>query len=366
MPVKIPADMSILGKYLTKEILKYFGIILLMVVGIYLAVDFFEKVDNFLEAGLPAVKIVTFFHLRIPLILSQIAPVCILLAVLIVFGLMSKNYELIALRSSGISVYYVLKPVLSLAVVMSILLFLLADRVVPVTVSQANRIWLGEVKKEPAVTSRKKNIWVKGKRSISHIRYYNPTNQTISRITRYYFDPDFRLIRRLDAKTAYYENGKWDFRDIMEQRLNEATRDYSIVFEAQRFEPFEFLPDDLKRVVKKSEEMNFMELLEYIRDVESEGYDATNYRVELHAKLAFPVVCVIMCVLATGIAFRRKVQEGLALNIIFGIGLIFIYWIFYTFCLSLGSGGKLHPFIAAWLANFTFLCIGIYIFVNAD
>lgn len=358
--------MSILGKYLTKEILKYFGIILIMVIGIYLAVDFFEKIDNFLEAGLPAVKIVTFFHLRIPLILSQITPVCILLAVLIVFGLMSKNYELIALRSSGVSVYYLLKPVFSLAVVMSILLFLLADQVVPVTVSQANRIWLGDVKKESAVTSRKKNIWIRGNRSISHIRYYNPTNQTISQVTLYYFDPDFRLIRRLDAKAAYYKNGKWDFRDIMEQRLNEATGDYSIGFEPQRFEPFEFLPDDLERVVKKSEEMNFMELLEYIRDVESEGYDATNYRVDLHAKLAYPMLCIIMCGLATGIAFQRKVQEGLALNIIYGIGLIFIYWIYYTFCLSLGSGGKLNPFVAAWIANLTFICFGIFIFVNAD
>ena len=107
-------------KYLTNEILKFFCIILLTVVGIYLAVDFFQKIDNFLEADLPLSKVLTFFQLRIPFIVSQIAPVGILLAVLIVFGLMNKNYELIAFRSSGVSIYQFLKPVLSLSLALSV------------------------------------------------------------------------------------------------------------------------------------------------------------------------------------------------------------------------------------------------------
>ena len=107
--------MSIIGKYLTYEILKFFCIILLTVIGIYLAVDFFEKIDNFLEAGLPLSKVLTFFQLRIPFIVAQITPVSILLAVLIVFGLMNKNYELIAFRSSGVGIYFFLKPIISLS-----------------------------------------------------------------------------------------------------------------------------------------------------------------------------------------------------------------------------------------------------------
>jgi lipopolysaccharide export system permease protein len=152
----------------------------------------------------------------------------------------------------------------------------------------------------------------------------------------------------------------------MEQRLNKPAGDYDVEFEARRYEPFEFLPEDLKRVAKKSDEMNFMELLEYIKDVESEGYDATSYRVDLHAKIAFPLVSIILCLVATGIAAKRKIREGLALNIVYGIGLMFLYWIFYSFCLSLGYGGVLLPVIAAWTANFIFLCIGIFYLLIAE
>ena len=58
----------------------------------------------------------------------------------------------------------------------------------------------------------------------------------------------------------------------------------------------------LKRVAKKSEEMSFKELFEYIRNIESEGYDATPYRVDFHAKFALPVACLIVSVVRTILA----------------------------------------------------------------
>ncbi len=83
-------------------------------VGIYLSVDFFENVDKFINAGLPVSRILLFFQLKLPLIAAQITPVGILLAVLITFGLMNKNNEIIALKSGGMSVYHFLRPILFL------------------------------------------------------------------------------------------------------------------------------------------------------------------------------------------------------------------------------------------------------------
>ena len=112
----------------------------------------------------------------------------LLLGVLIVFGLMNRNNELIALRSSGVSSYYLLRPILGLSVIVTIGLFFLADVIVPLSASQANKIWLQEVRKKAVATSRNKNIWIKGNRSIAHIRYFNPADRTISGITLYFFD----------------------------------------------------------------------------------------------------------------------------------------------------------------------------------
>ncbi|MBW2265346.1 MAG: LptF/LptG family permease, partial [Deltaproteobacteria bacterium] len=102
--------MQIIQKYVIQEVLKTFAIVLTVSVVIYLVVDFFEKIDNFFEAGVPMSQALSFFVLRIPLIVSQVAPVGVLMAVLIVLGLMARSNELLALQSGGISKLYLLIP----------------------------------------------------------------------------------------------------------------------------------------------------------------------------------------------------------------------------------------------------------------
>lgn len=358
--------MSIIHKYLTAEIFKYFGIVMVAVVGVYLSVDFFEKIDDFIEAGLPYSKAFSFFVLKTPFVVAQMIPVCILLSVLVVFGLMTRNYEIVALKSSGVSIYYLLWPVLASGLLTGIVLFLFSEVVVPITMEKANRIWLREVRHEAAVISREKNIWIKGNRSITHIAYFNPAKNTAFDISVNTFDEGFRLIRRIDAKTGEFNNEKWVLHDVMEQRLEPESGKYNIVFNKTRDADLDITPENLKHVLKKSEEMSFKELFSYIKTVEAEGYDATLYRVDFYAKLAFPFVCIIMCIVGTGIAVRGSTMDSLPVAIAYGIGIAFLYWIFYSFCLSLGKGEMLPPVVAAWSANLVFLCVGILALVHAE
>jgi lipopolysaccharide export system permease protein len=357
--------MSTVDKYLVREVLKHFGIVLLAAIGIYVAVDFFENVDKFVNAGLPAARIIEFFQLKLPLIIAQITPVGILLAILITFGLMNKHNEIIALKSGGMSVYYFLRPVFTLGFLFSVFLFFLSEIVVPVTISKANEIWRIEVKKY-AVTSVQKNIWLKGHRSIAYISYFNPRDRTISGIALNYFDQQFRLIRRIDAAKGIFLKDRWVFYDIMEQILDKKTGAYEVKFHDQQAEELDFAPEDLQRVAKKSEEMSFRELLDYIRNVESEGYDATPYRVDFHDKFALPFACLIVSVIGVGITARKLTRKDLSVNIAYGIVIVFLFWISHGFCLSLGYGGILPPLIAAWTANFIFGCAAAFVLLNAE
>jgi lipopolysaccharide export system permease protein len=357
--------MSIVNRYLIKEILKYFGIVLGAAVGIYVSVDFFENVDKFMEAGVPISRMIEFFQLKLPLIISQITPVGILLAVLIALGLMIKNNEIIALKSGGMSVLYLLRPIVTLGISSSILLFVLSEMIVPLTISKANRIWRVEVKKY-ALTSTQKNIWFKGHRSISYISYFNPQDKTISGITLNFFDRRFSLIRRVDAVKGEFQDGHWIFYNVMEQVFNPSTGSYEVKFLDDKVEELDFFPEDLQRVVKKSEEMSVNELLAYIKEIESEGYDPTPYRVDFHGKFALPAACLIICIIGMGLSVTKRIKEGLSISIALGFLLVFLYWITHSFCLSLGYGGLLPPPIAAWISNFIFACIGVFNLINAE
>ena len=243
---------------------------------------------------------------------------------------------------------------------------MISEILVPMTISKANRIWDVEVKNRAEATSSRTNIWMKGHRAIYNFEHFDFKKKSISGITLNYFDDQFRLVKRVIAREALYQQNHWVFHDVMEQVMDPASDKYSVSFYQERVEPLEFAPEDLKRVAKRSEEMNVMELYDYIHNVESEGYDATNYRVDFQAKFALPLVCVIMGIVATGIAVRQKSREGLSVNIALGVSTIFLYWIVHSFCVSLGYGGMLPPVIAAWIADVIFLSLGLFIIMKAD
>lgn len=358
--------MSILHRYVIREILKFFGVVILAVVAIYLTVDFLEKVDDFLEKGLPLSRMFLYFLYKIPLIIAQILPVGLLLSVLICFGLMRKHNEIVALRGAGVSTGYLIKPVVWIGIGFSLALFLLSEGIVPATADVADRIWLGEVRNIPQVSSAKQDIWIKAPHRILHVRYYDPVRKTLHGITVHQFDDDFRLIRRIDAEKAVFQNGKWDFQQVLEQVAGASPGNFQTQFRDHLELDFPIDFQDLQHVAKKSEEMGYWELSEYVRKVESEGYNAAKFQVDLQSKLAFPAVCLIMGLVGLGIGIHPRTKEGLAASVAAGIGIAFLYWIFYSFCLSLGYGEMLPPIAAAWSANLVFSCVAGLILLTAE
>ncbi len=358
--------MTILSRYITKEILKYFSIVLAAVVGIYIVVDFIEKVDDFLEAGIPTIRMVTFLFYKTPFIIAQIMPVGLLLSVLVVFGLMSKNNEVAVLKSSGISVYLLLKPAAIVGVIFSVALFAISEFVVPAAMVKSNKIWLQDVRKKNLVSTREHDIWMKSPGKIIHIDHYKPEIQTIYGVTVNYFDPDFRLIRRVDAQKGVYEKNGWTLFDLLDQKLDKKNDKFDAATKDRLFLSLSLLPEDLKKVVVKPEEMGMADLYRFIQKMEREGYVASRFRVDFYAKTALPLVCVIMSLLGTGLAVKGKLKEGLPVSITYGLCIAFLYWIFFSFCLSVGYGEMLPPIIAAWMANLVFICIGAIVLINAE
>lgn len=359
--------MKRLDRYIIKEILKYFLIVLAVVIGIFVSVDYLGTMDKFLRAGMPLLNALGYVLLRVPFMVAQLIPAVILLSLIIVFGLMSRNNEVLILKSSGISVLYFLKSVLLIGFILSIFLFLLSEIIVPITFSKTNKIKEYEIKKNQSlVTSREKNIWIKGHRKITHIKFAKPKEGSIYGISCSTFNDNFNLVKRVEAKSGLYKNGKWVLHDVMVLSLKKENNNYSTEFYDYKQEELDILPEELKRVMKKSTEMGFTELLSYIRKVDDEGYDATKYRVDLHAKIAFPFACIIMSLIGVGVALKSKQHKSIPSIVTMGIGISFFYWVLYSFCLPLGYGEILPPIVAAWAANIIFLCIGLYMILNIE
>lgn len=358
--------LSCLHKYWLKEFARFFCIIQLIILVLFVIIDYLSRMNQFLGSDLSLIGAFGYVLLKVPFMFIQLTPASILLSTITVFSLMNRNNELLAIRSSGISVYYLIRPALFAGAIAAVLMFFLGETLVPVTMAKANYIKHHIIKKKQNYFSARKDIWIKSDNRLVHINYFDPIRHTVSGITITSLGEGFSLTRRIDAKTGHYSNNKWVLEGIIEQIHSKESNDYDVKEYSKKELSLGFEPEDLGEITKKSDEMSFSELSDYVEKVEQEGYDAVTYRVDLSGKIAFPFICIIMVLTGAATGMRSFSKHNLPMAIATGVVIAFSYWIMYGLCMSLGYGSILPPLISAWTANLFFSIFGVLYLVNTE
>jgi len=351
--------MTILDKYISKEFLRIFFLMIFSFIAVFLIVDFFGRIRMFLSNGATVVQMAKFFFYSLPQIISQVIPVGVLLSCLLTFGGLSRNLEITSMKANGVSLYRTAVPVFVIAFFISLFSFFFNEVVVPYANQEAKHVKLVEVQKKKQGGSFKQNqIWYKSKNAIYNFSFYDYERNVIQGITINYFDQNFGLEKRIDAKEAKWTGSGWTFSNVMITSLSSGLP--SISRSDLMSIDIPETPTDFTSVQKKADEMGYLELREYIKKIRSEGYDASLYVTDLHGKIAFIVVNLILIVLGISFSLRTERSGGIAAS--FGAGIIFgfSYWIVFALGLSLGRSGTLPPFLAAWTANLVFTAASVF------
>jgi lipopolysaccharide export system permease protein len=350
--------MTCLHRYWLREFARFFSVIQALILVLFVVIDYLSRMDKFLDSGISLIHALWYVVLKLPFMFVQLTPAAILLAAIAVFGLMNRNNELTALKSSGISVYFLVKPALIASIVLAGLMFFLGESLVPLSMSKANHIRQHDIRKQNQLSQNRNDIWIKSGNSLVHIQFFDPVQKTVAGVCATTMTDDFTLLSRIDARHGRYELDQWLLEDVVEQIHNPETGDYDVTLSDMKLLDLGLLPEDLDQLVRKSDEMGFFELKAYVEKVRAEGYDATFYQVDMHGKIALPFICVIMALTGAATGMRRFAKANLPAAIGVGVVISFFYWVIYGICLSMGYAGVLPALIAPWVANAVFLCAG--------
>lgn len=358
--------MRIITRYLCKEFFTFFFISLITFLIIYLVIDFFGKIDNFLEANVPINVAFLYFIYQIPfLVVQYIIPLSVLISIMLMLGIMNKHNEILAMKDSGLSIFNLSYPLIAISICIGIGSFFLSESIVPITSSMANNIWNIHVeKRDPKGAYRLSHLWYRGKGTIYQIRTYDSRKNIIEGLSIFFFDKDFKLIKRIDARKATWNNNKWDLTDGLIQEIEADGSTKSTRFTSRTLELPE-TPQNFERTMKATEEMSFWELRNYTRKIREEGYDSTRSQVELHKKIAFPFISLVVTLVGVPLALRKK-KGGIPFGITIGVGISFLYYLTFGLSSSLALSGILPPIFGAWLANLLFLLFGIYLMLTGE
>lgn len=289
-------------------------------------------------------------------------PAAVLLATLMTYSNLSKFSEITAMKANGVSLYRMSLPVLIFAAGVAVFLFYFSELITPASLQKAEYIVLAEVQKQKSLGFFKQNeIWYHGDNAIYNFKMFDVAKDTLRGVTINYINPDFTLKMRIDAESAEWKGGKWIFYNLL---LTHFDSNNSPVLEWSKEKVIDLpeKPNDFKIMQKDAEKMGYFDLRKYVHKIQAEGYDATRYMVDLHGKLAFPFVTVILVFIGISFSIRQERHGGVMQSVGIGIIIGFSYWIAHAFSMSLGRSGILPAILSAWLANMLFLALAVILF----
>jgi lipopolysaccharide export system permease protein len=353
---------NLLNRYILTAFARIFGLALAAFAGIYLLVDFFERVDNFIEHKAQLSQYILYFTNKIPMIVVQVAPMAVLMGVFMCLGGLSRNSELTAMRASGISLWRITIPLLATALLLTGTLQVANEFVVPLSAQKVNYILNTQVKGKPQLSLKLDRLWFREGNAIVNVRQALPEKNVLQGVTIYKIGEDFRLQSRTDTPKATYVKGEWLFENTT---VRQFPADAALVAAVEHFgrKPVELAktPDDFRIAERKTEELGVRDLHKMATKLAEEGYDATRYRVDMHARLATPFASVIMAFLGIPFALQKKRGASLATGITISVAIGISYHIIQAMLLAFGYSAVIPPVVAAWAPNLLFGLFGIWL-----
>jgi lipopolysaccharide export system permease protein len=347
--------MDTLDKYLIRELVIYFVLVLIGISALAVGIDFLSK---FWSSGIPFGRAMEIYLYKIPKATQQFVPVAALMATLLVLSTMARSNEILALYASGVSPVRIVSTFVAAIATLSTITFLVFDPLLPLFEQKRSQLEAGKSGAEAAklqADGSRYGFWYRSNDLIYHVGTFNPKTNTLQDLDLYFLGPDFQILKKIRAKEARFESGDW--------RLVDAVMvEYPLDNPFPRSESFTELkniihenPGDYQTVEVEETTMRLRELRKFIERSHRYGVDMTLQRVSYHERVAHVFSPLIFVLLGLSFSLSPFKNQSPAKGVALSFLLVFVYLIMSKMSLSLGRGGRIPPMVAAWLPNMLFL-----------
>lgn len=328
------------------------------VVGLFLAVDYAENAGIYRGPGWVLATAELYLN-RAAVVTGQLAPAAMLLAAAVTASGLRKTREYTAMRSVGLGPFSVAAPVVAVCAAIAVLLALFGDVVVVRAQERADQIMADQFHRtdRDVLRAREPKRWFRGKdgHRIFHLRGTGEGG-AYERVTILELTDGFTLARRIDAaRMRPTGDGGWVLEDVEERAFapqpawsREASRVVHFDEDPASFAVRGGLPSQFRRAA----------LGEQIALRSRLGLPTSDFALEWHRRLSYPLAGIPAALVALALALRRERKGHLTAALVEAVGVSFVYWGLDGVALSLGHAGRLSPVAAAWAPAAVFLVLG--------
>ncbi len=369
--------MRLIDRHIFTEWAKVFILTLLVIMGLLLIVDIQDDLGNLVGYGASIWEILRYYATLTPSFLPAVIPITILVSLLFSLGQLHRNFEIVAMRSAGISVWKISRVLWVSGALLALILLWLNAQVVPWSVESARTQWNNlHFRAELAADRDEEEVGLVPNLTFHHaesgrlwfINSFNEFNYRAYGITVSQFDSQRRETRRILANQGYFDeiNGFWIFLDGRQLFFDSASGNINRSLAFDRLEE-EALTDDptlMQFLKRRPQDLSFWQLTRVIQSLE--GHDNQRvipYQVRYYSVLFNPLSALIVVGIAIPFALagvRTNPMVGVAKS----IGLFLLYYLISNVSAILG-GTLLSPAMAALLPNLCMIGVALLLAVRA-
>ncbi|MFC1809757.1 LptF/LptG family permease [Candidatus Omnitrophota bacterium] len=290
--------MRILDKHILKSILLPVIFCSYTLILLFLIADVFDHLSEILNNKTPILTILRYYSLLIPFAFSQTISWALLLGCIYVFSTFTRHHELIAMKANGLDIIKIATPIIFLGFCISILTFIMNDRVVPPTFRLAQ-----DIKNAYIDTDSKKNtemmienITLLTNNAQYYVKSMNTKTNEITDVRVHYLDKDHDIAKRIVAKKGTWNGSMWTLYQVSIYDLDVRKR----IIGEPHFYPERTLPntsitpEDFIQANKSTMVQSTHEIKATAKRLRRNGLDDRSERVDYHERIANPWMNLII------------------------------------------------------------------------
>ena len=347
--------------FIISEFIKVFIVSIIFILGLSFIVRSVQDIDQYKIYTLTQILILRALESPVIIMRECLLASCMFASVFTMAKL-SKNREILALRSCGVSVYKIITPLIVAGFMISLMSVLFEDKVVVKSIvlkSRYKSYLKGQAPKE--YTKDKSNIIIFGENNVIYkIDRYFSKNKVMSGVMIIQKEEGNKITFRIDAETGVWDGKRWIFYNGVHRTFSEN----GTIEDREVFSEFKSdVRDDPKyfgRETRNIVNMTLFEGYKYITMLKKMGFNYRKNLTKYHRKIAtsFTFFLVIIIGLALG---SMPFKNALVVSFSMTLGIVLVFFFIIEFGYIFGRSGKIPPAMGGWIGNIIFFVLCVYL-----
>ncbi len=348
--------MRTLRRYLATEILAATALVFAALVMLFAFFDLVEQIKD-LDRGVYTLRrIVLYVLLLVPDHVYELFPIAALIGTLFALAQLVAGSEYTVMRTSGVSMSRFAATLAVIGLAFAALTFVFGEFIAPPAEQLAQRLRSQFITGLVAQEFRS-GLWVKDENSFVNVGEVLP-DSSLKDVKIYEFDGRYRLRSiSLAAGGTYQGERRWLLTGITRTDFEDTK---TTVREVKRAEWESVLdPSLLSVIMQKPEKMSAWRLYTYAQHLKENHQKALRYEIALWAKVMYPLVVLVMMVMALPFAQFQNRQAGVGAKIFAGIMLGLVFHFLNRLCSHLVLLNDWPPVAGALAPTLLFLSVAV-------